>query len=504
MLDRATFTEKILLILLVVISVSVWYVTFRAGFVLTYNDAASHLNIARRVVDNLTPGIAQIGTVWLPLPHILMLIFAWNDFLWHTAFAGSIVSMVSFVVFVFFIFKTILLVTKNEISATIGTAVAAFNPNILYLQSTPMTEPLLLATFTVSIYYFVRYLEFDLIIDLVITGIFVALSTLTRYDGWFLFACFLVLLPVRAFITKGYKKAEGTLFLFACIGGIGIILWLLWNLSIFHDPLYFITGPYSAYAQQKILRSVGELPTQGNLYTALYFFSWSVADNIGLIIALLGLLASMILLLMWKNKKTVYIVLALMSPYIFNIIALYTGQSAMNIPQSINNPGYFNIRYGLLVLPSIAIVIGILSYNLIFRYIAIIALVIQMVIFVLAGYPVTLVDGIGGLKNTYYTVDASAWLRTHYTGGLILTSLASHDAFVARTGLSMRNYIHEGTRDYWKNALIKPSTQVEYIATLSYPPDVVYKAVSHLPDFQSNYKLVHSYGTFEIYKRNEN
>ncbi|HVX65122.1 MAG TPA: hypothetical protein VHA11_00895, partial [Bryobacteraceae bacterium] len=42
------------------------------GYLLYYGDATAHLNIARRVLDSRTPGWGQIGTVWLPLPHLLM------------------------------------------------------------------------------------------------------------------------------------------------------------------------------------------------------------------------------------------------------------------------------------------------------------------------------------------------------------------------------------------------------------------------------------------------
>jgi len=111
------------------------------------------------VVDNLTPGIAQIGTVWLPLPHFLMLITAWNDFMWHTALAGSIVSMASYVITVVFIYKLIHLLTENKLAATLGAIAAGFNPNFLYLSTTPMTEPLLLACFTLSAYFIAKYIK---------------------------------------------------------------------------------------------------------------------------------------------------------------------------------------------------------------------------------------------------------------------------------------------------------------------------------------------------------
>jgi hypothetical protein len=493
--------EKILLILLITVSVGAWYWAFTTNNVLTYNDAASHLNIARRVIDNLTPGLAQIGTVWLPLPHLLMLILAWNDTLWHTAIAGSVVSIIAFIIFVIYVYKSLYELTDNKWSAAVGGVVAACNPNLLYLQSTPMTEPLLLATFGLSTYYFIRYMKTDQIVDLFMTGIWVGLATLTRYDGWFLYGCMLAVLTLRTLIHKGRKKAEGVFLLFMSIGGFGIFLWLMWNQAIFSDALYFMNGPYSAHAQQTVLKSVGQLPTEGSWYNSLTYFTWSVISNNGLVIIALAGMGLLFLFTKLKETKYLYLFLILTVPFIFNVLALYAGQSAMNVPQAPSNPGYFNIRYGLLVLPSLAVLVGILATNKVFRYIALICIAIQIGLFIKVGAPVTLIDGLQGLKNTYYTVEASQWLRENYQGGLILTSLASHDAFVARTGLSMKNYIHEGTRENWHNALQTPGPNVTYIALLSFPPDSVYRAISENPAFTKHYDLVHSYGTFEIYKR---
>jgi len=62
------------------------------GYAVLYGDAESHLNIAKRVVDSLTPGFAQLGGIWLPLPHILLIPFVYFNVLWRTGAAGSIVS----------------------------------------------------------------------------------------------------------------------------------------------------------------------------------------------------------------------------------------------------------------------------------------------------------------------------------------------------------------------------------------------------------------------------
>ena len=60
----------------------------RAAITLYYGDAEAHLNIARRILDSRTPGPEQIGTVWLPLPHLLMIPFVMHDDWWRSGLAG--------------------------------------------------------------------------------------------------------------------------------------------------------------------------------------------------------------------------------------------------------------------------------------------------------------------------------------------------------------------------------------------------------------------------------
>lgn len=501
MIKNDTIFSKLILIIATLSSLVALYFSYKLHYILTYNDAASHLNISRRVLDSLTPGLAQIGTVWLPLPHLLMIPFVWNDFLWHTGLAGSIVSMIAYVLGVLFIYKTIFLLTENKIGSFIGALLFAFNPNLLYMQTTPMTEPLLITTIIISIYYLAKFFNTQEVLYLILCSIFVALSTLIRYDGWFLFVCLCILLPIWLYFIVGRKRAESNLILFFFAGGFGIFLWVFWNLTIFGDALYFITGPYSAAAQQKVLKSVGQLPTQGNIYIASLYFMWSVIENNGMYLTISTAIALGLIPFIMKEKKYFIILLAILSPIVFNIIALFIGQSAMNVPQAPSNPGLFNIRYGMMALPAIAIILGIVASNKFLRIIIILVFIVQSIIFVNQGIPITLKDGINGLKNTYYTIEASKWLAENYTGGFILTSLASHDAFVARTGLPMKNYIHEGSREYWETALVTPSKDVTYIAILTFPPDSVYRKLSKNSDFRNNFVRVHNYEKFEIYKK---
>ncbi|HKS97844.1 MAG TPA: hypothetical protein VJV74_17140, partial [Terriglobia bacterium] len=68
------------------------YFFYTRGFSNLYGDGIAHMEGARRLWDSLTPGYSEIGSVWLPLYHILASPLALNDTLWRTGLAGSIVS----------------------------------------------------------------------------------------------------------------------------------------------------------------------------------------------------------------------------------------------------------------------------------------------------------------------------------------------------------------------------------------------------------------------------
>src|SRR5207237_7992201 len=71
---------------------------FRRGYILYYGDAQSHLNLSRSIVDSRTPGYDQLGTVWLPMLHVICLPFVVNDSLWSSGVAGTIPVAACFVV----------------------------------------------------------------------------------------------------------------------------------------------------------------------------------------------------------------------------------------------------------------------------------------------------------------------------------------------------------------------------------------------------------------------
>src|ERR1700733_6855429 len=82
-----------------------WF--YKTGATLYSGDAEAHLDIARRIVDSRTPGWSQIGTTWLPLPHLLMLPLVRNNWLWTTGLAGAITSAAATSVAAAFLFASV-------------------------------------------------------------------------------------------------------------------------------------------------------------------------------------------------------------------------------------------------------------------------------------------------------------------------------------------------------------------------------------------------------------
>ena len=75
------------------------------GYMLLYGDAVAHLGIARGMMDTNTPGLGQLGGVWLPLPHLLMLPFIGNMQWWQDGMAGAWPSLFCFAVSVMGMFR---------------------------------------------------------------------------------------------------------------------------------------------------------------------------------------------------------------------------------------------------------------------------------------------------------------------------------------------------------------------------------------------------------------
>lgn len=478
---------------------------YQNGLGLAYNDARSHLDIGRRVVEGLKPGLAQLGSVWLPLPHILMIPTIWNDFMWHSGLSGAIVSMISFVVTGIFIHAWLTYVRVGRIGRLIAIVLFATNINILYLQSTAMTELLLMATMMGASYFMLRWHHKQKLIDSIYGAGFVMASTLIRYEGWFLLMAAVALIGYHMLRKKGYKAMEGMIILFGTLAGFGIFLWLLWNQLIFNDALYFAFGPFSAHAQQSQLEQAGVLLTKGNILLSLKIYIYALAYNAGTFSALLAAIGA---LFMWTDRKIASDLrvggLLLLVPIAFNITALYLGHSVLFI-QGISGDTWFNVRYGAMAIPAVVILVGYLVHR--FRHLrfAIIGLLALVTFFSIVSQDAVTIDDARVGSSQKNVSQVSGYLHDNVADkpGFILVSAASHDAIIFSSGLPMKRFIHEGTGAYWDTAITVPDRWARWIIMRTNDDnDLTFRSIKNTPGLQ-RYTLIESYPFADIYELKE-
>ena len=139
--------------------------------------------------------------------------------------------------------------------------------------------------------------------------------------------------------------------------------WLGYNYVNFGDPLEFVVGGYSAFAQQQDLVAGAELSTAGNLAASLTVLggsTWQIAGWVTVVLGLAG--AAWLIATNGFGTKTL-VAGILLSPWVFNAAALYLGQTVLRNEFSVP-PGLFNARYALTGLAFLALCAGVVVHAL--------------------------------------------------------------------------------------------------------------------------------------------
>jgi hypothetical protein len=357
---------------------------FQRSDLLLYGDAVAHINIARRVFDSLTPGPLQLGTVWLPLPHLLMIPFIWSNAMWQNGAGGSIPSMIGYVLGVMGIFRLVRGQLASDLrtqpGAAAGAWVAAFafgaNPNLLYLQATAMTESVYLSLFIWAVVYFSEFVrslshneagspKHEPRHPLTGCAWCLAGAELTRYDGWFLagvMGAAVAFIALRRWQNRALRRAA-----LKFLVGIAVapLLWLAYNAAVYGNALEFANGQYSAKAIQQ--RVGAPNPALHNAGVAAVYFLKSAQLNMatgdwGRFWLAAAVVALALALAAWKLRaqSAFFLLLMLWVPLAFYSYSIAYGSVPIHV--STWWPfATFNDRYGLQLLPMFAVSAGILT-----------------------------------------------------------------------------------------------------------------------------------------------
>jgi len=519
--DRAVFqqrfrqrrTEGRLTLLLAALSVAALLYYYAHQQLLLYGDAVAHLNIARRVVDNRHPleSYGQLGTVWLPLQHVAMLPFVWVNTLWQSGIAGAIPGMVAFVLGTLGLFRLVS-ARAGQLPAFLAAAIYALNPNLLYMQTTAMNEPIFLAFFIWALVYLDEFLrataprrndsvapaEMKPRRALECCGIVMAAGALTRYDGWFAATVFGVILTWefagwRQRITDPrLRRAATKSFLeVLLLNALVPVYWLIYTWAVSGNALDFANGPYSAkaIALRSTVQGAPPYPGQHHVLTAGLYFLKAAQLNMGppslgrMLLALTLLGAA---LAGWHFRRY-GILLLLWLPLAFYALSIAYGSVPIYIP--VWYPfSYYNVRYGVELLPVFAVFLAILAAILVEKartatmrvavWSAVIALVTASYVSAYVGLPITLREATvnsrdrialeQGLANVLAQMPPSATLLMYE---------AEHAGALRLAGIPLRHVISEAEHPDWELAQLDPAHHADYV--IACQGDPVWAALRH-------------------------
>lgn len=490
-----------------IISIAAFFYYLRHDDLLLYGDAVAHINIARRVIDSRTPGLLQLGTVWLPLPHLLMVPFLISKWMWQTGIGGSIPSMLAYVFSVTGIFrlmKTVLPSSKGHAGAGFvpwfAAAIFALNPNLIYLQTTAMTEPVYLAFFIWTLAFVCAAIracfgadEKAASVSLMRAGFCIAGACLTRYDGWFLAVVVTVVLLVPSRLSNFAHLHPGVKRL-ALLAAAGPALWFAYNAAVYRNPLEFANGAYSAKAieQKSILSGSPPHPGTNNLPVAFQYFFKSAELNMAegkwQKFWVCSLLLGTAIVLLFQRK--LWPLLFLWIPAPFYMLSIARSSVPLFVP-SWWPFSLYNVRYGLEMLPAFAALTAIAAYGLIrFASSTKPRLVIAVVFLVLvaASYvqvwrkdPVSFEEAVVNSRSRIALESAvAARLELLPTDSTFLMYSGDHVGAMQQAGISLSRVINEGNHRPWKGAsdpeglweraLKDPATYADYVVAFDSDP----------------------------------
>ena len=527
---------------------------YRNSDLLLYGDAVAHINIARRVFDSQTPGIWQLGTVWLPLPHLLMIPFLLSKAMWQSGAGGSFPSMIAYVLGVVGIFRLVRgalvdvagigvtgsgsiqsaqsqAATPHAILATdIGAWVAALayaaNPNLIYMQSTAMTESLYLAFFIWAVVYFAEFLrtqqendaqkntarkkeQADRQTKILRTSLrrcawCLAGAELTRYDGWFLagvIGAAVVFIALRRWQDQSpnSRVVRNAAAKFLLVISVAPALWLAYNGAIYGNALAFADGPYSAKAIEQ--RVGAPNPALHNAALAALYFLKSAQLNMaegnwGRFWLLAALVASAIALWKLRAQSSSSSLLLFWVPLVFYALSIAYGSVPLHVHTWWPFVA-FNQRYGLQLLPLFAVSTGILCAS-VFLFVAngrhsgklmavILALMIASYASVWKAGPQCFVEA---QKNWQVRSSLNAAVERVVAqlppNSRFLMDLSEHVGIMEQAGIPLRQVVNQENhrpwirptdpQGLWERALADPTRYVDFV--IVFDGDAVDQAVN--------------------------
>ena len=396
------------------------------------------------------------------------------------------------------------------------------NPNLLYLQSTAMTEPLGLALMIWAVYFYCRFVaeqrkalleaieEEAAVIHrrsatraLIRCALVLTAAMLTRYDYWFL--AVLVAIAVLFQLYGRYRDLSLVRYkqdirrvlrkqfvAFIAVLAIVPVFWLAYNHAMFGNAMEFANGKYSAraIAVRSVRQGNPPHPGAGDLRVATTYYWKTARLNIGgnhaaTAVVIVGLIGIIVLAF---SEFT--LAMLLFFPMVFYTFSIAHGGIPIFVPEWWPF-SYYNVRYGIQLLPAIAVGYGYAMYILRkswnWR-----ALVLSGAVLLLAALgaayvmewkkgPVCLREAeINSAGRIALHKQLAAALQGLPADATFVVSLTEHVGAFQRAGIPLRRTWNESSHHSGEPEFAFPLAQGDYV--IAFDGDPVARMVAEHPD----------------------
>lgn len=433
------------------------------GLTLSHWDARAHLVVSRRILDSLFPGWQQIGAVWLPLPHLLNMLPVQVDAWYRSGASAVAVSILSMGVAGWALASLILRATRSTIAAITAPALVLGNPDVLYLQSTPMTEPLLFGTTLLAVELTARWATASDHAEngaeaarpgapqsTAAAGLAIAAACMTRYEAWPVTGA-LILLAGAVLVREGMPlfRAAHACARLALYPLVAILLFLVnsrWTVGAwFITSGFFVPENTAALGHPWVAwRQVreGVLNLSG---TALVWSAYA-----GALLCVLAFFRS-------RARSSLVLLLALPAAGALPLYAYYEGHP-------------FITRYGIPLVVGYAAVAA-AAIGLLWRPLRGVAAALLVAASFAQAPPLDrrapmITEAQRDASNMQAREAVTTYLAGHYDGSVIMLSMGSLAHYVqdlSHHGFNVRDFLHEGNDGLWTFAAIRPRGYVGWI-----------------------------------------
>jgi hypothetical protein len=431
-----------------------------------------------------------------------MIPFAMHRNWWQSGFAGVLPSVICFVLAGLFLFAAARRAYKSALAALAAVLIFALNPNILYLQSTPMTEPVFALALAALLWATLWFRDSQSLLAILAAAAASNAACLTRYEGWFL-------IPFVALYFLLVAKRKWHAILFGALASAAPLAWLAHNRFYYGNPLEFYNGPWSAIAiyHRYLAQGMKPYPGDRDWPTALLYYLEAAKLVVGwpaLIIGAIGMVAAI-----WKRAWWPVLLLSLVP--IFYVWSMYSSGTPIFVPNLWPN-SYYNTRYAIAMLPLAAFagaaIVVLFSRNFRVAVALAIALIPGVWWVVQDQAPITWKESdVNSSARREWTRQAADFLAANYQKGSgIICPFGDLTAVLREAGIPLRESLHEGNGPEWLAETSRPELDLHEGWAIAFAGDDVSRAVQRADRLGNHYELrrriiVKGAPVIEIYER---